>query len=157
MIILVSSFSYQNPDPPRRSCQGAMVRTGYIRMPHQHSPSSPTDLISCLSLTPCSIGKENWGLVTYREVDLLIDAVKASNQQKQRVAVVVAHELAHQWFGNLVTMQVNASQSEIVFSRTKWRLQCARDFGGGVRRGGRIPSFPTVTQTLFSLTHSPCV
>jgi hypothetical protein len=35
-------------------------------------------------------------LVTYREVDLLIDAVKASNQQKQRVAVVVAHELAHQ-------------------------------------------------------------
>jgi puromycin-sensitive aminopeptidase len=45
-------------------------------------------------------------LVTYREVDLLIDTVKASNQQKQRVAVVVAHELAHQWFGNLVTMQV---------------------------------------------------
>ena len=48
---------------------------------------------------------ENWGLVTYREVDLLIDAVKASSQQKQRVAVVVTHELAHQWFGNLVTMQ----------------------------------------------------
>jgi len=48
---------------------------------------------------------ENWGLVTYREVDLLIDAHKASSQQKQRVAVVVTHELAHQWFGNLVTMQ----------------------------------------------------
>lgn len=48
---------------------------------------------------------ENWGLVTYREVDLLIDPIKASSQQKQRVAVVVAHELAHQWFGNLVTMQ----------------------------------------------------
>lgn len=47
---------------------------------------------------------ENWGLVTYREVDLLIDPVKASNQQKQRVCTVVTHELAHQWFGNLVTM-----------------------------------------------------
>ena len=48
---------------------------------------------------------ENWGLVTYREVDLLIDPVTASNQQKQRVVTVVTHELAHQWFGNLVTMK----------------------------------------------------
>jgi aminopeptidase N len=40
--------------------------------------------------------------VTYREVDLLIDEAKASSQQRQRVASVVAHELAHQWFGNLV-------------------------------------------------------
>uniref|UniRef100_A0A7S2QD15 Aminopeptidase n=1 Tax=Zooxanthella nutricula TaxID=1333877 RepID=A0A7S2QD15_9DINO len=47
---------------------------------------------------------ENWGLVTYREVDLLIDAKTASGQQKQRVCIVVTHELAHQWFGNLVTM-----------------------------------------------------
>jgi len=47
---------------------------------------------------------ENWGLVTYREVDVLIDSTKASNSQKQRVCTVVTHELAHQWFGNLVTM-----------------------------------------------------
>lgn len=49
---------------------------------------------------------ENWGLVTYREVDLLIDTSKpsASTARKQRIAIVVAHELAHQWFGNLVTM-----------------------------------------------------
>eukprot|EP00400_MALV-I_sp_L67-5_P000414 gene414-1080_t len=46
---------------------------------------------------------ENWGCVTYREVDLLIGST-ASPQQKQRVATVVNHELAHQWFGNLVTM-----------------------------------------------------
>lgn len=43
-------------------------------------------------------------MVTYREVDLLIDPVTASNEQKQRVATVVTHELAHMWFGNLVTM-----------------------------------------------------
>jgi len=48
---------------------------------------------------------ENWGLVTYREVDLLIDQKTASGQQKQRVCIVVTHELAHQWFGNLVTME----------------------------------------------------
>lgn len=47
---------------------------------------------------------ENWGLVTYREVDLLVDLKTASSQQKQRVCIVVTHELAHQWFGNLVTM-----------------------------------------------------
>ena len=34
----------------------------------------------------------------------MIDEEKASSQAKQRVAIVVAHELAHQWFGNLVTM-----------------------------------------------------
>lgn len=48
---------------------------------------------------------ENWGLVTYREVDMLIDSETASSRQKQRVAEVVIHELAHQWFGNLVTME----------------------------------------------------
>ncbi|KAK6015842.1 hypothetical protein OSTOST_18684, partial [Ostertagia ostertagi] len=48
---------------------------------------------------------ENWGLVTYREVALLIDPAKSSTRQKARVALVVAHELAHFWFGNLVTMK----------------------------------------------------
>jgi aminopeptidase N len=46
----------------------------------------------------------NWGLVTYRETALLIDAKSSGVASKQRVAYVVAHELAHQWFGNIVTM-----------------------------------------------------
>ncbi|EGF76262.1 hypothetical protein BATDEDRAFT_28626 [Batrachochytrium dendrobatidis JAM81] len=46
---------------------------------------------------------ENWGLVTYREVMLLVDE-NTSAPAKQGVAYVVGHELAHQWFGNLVTM-----------------------------------------------------
>ena len=41
-------------------------------------------------------------LITYRETALLIDPKFSSMDTKQRVAIVVAHELAHQWFGNLV-------------------------------------------------------
>jgi puromycin-sensitive aminopeptidase len=48
---------------------------------------------------------ENWGLVTYRETALLIDPAQSSAASKQRVALVVGHEIAHQWFGNLVTME----------------------------------------------------
>lgn len=48
---------------------------------------------------------ENWGLITYREVALLVDPKTASASQKHFVASIIAHELAHQWFGNLVTMK----------------------------------------------------
>ncbi|KAH7711631.1 peptidase family M1 containing protein, partial [Aphelenchoides avenae] len=48
---------------------------------------------------------ENWGLVTYREKYLLYNPKLYTSQQKLHVATVVAHELAHQWFGNLVTMK----------------------------------------------------
>ncbi|XP_022982337.1 aminopeptidase M1 [Cucurbita maxima] len=48
---------------------------------------------------------ENYGLVTYRETALLYDDQHSAAANKQRVATVVAHELAHQWFGNLVTME----------------------------------------------------
>ena len=47
---------------------------------------------------------ENWGLVTYRETAMLFDESKSSLAGKRRVIEVIAHELAHQWFGNLVTM-----------------------------------------------------
>ncbi|KAJ4952677.1 hypothetical protein NE237_029509 [Protea cynaroides] len=48
---------------------------------------------------------ENYGLVTYRETALLYDEKHSAAANMQRVAIVVAHELAHQWFGNLVTME----------------------------------------------------
>ncbi|XP_060208547.1 aminopeptidase M1-like isoform X1 [Lycium barbarum] len=48
---------------------------------------------------------ENYGLVTYRETALLYDDKHSAAANKQRVATVVTHELAHQWFGNLVTME----------------------------------------------------
>ncbi|HXB62244.1 MAG TPA: M1 family metallopeptidase [Acidobacteriaceae bacterium] len=48
---------------------------------------------------------ENFGAITYRETDLLLDDANAAIPQKKRVAVVVTHEMAHQWFGDMVTMQ----------------------------------------------------
>ncbi|PYI30864.1 hypothetical protein BP00DRAFT_345294 [Aspergillus indologenus CBS 114.80] len=47
---------------------------------------------------------ENWGLVTYRTTAVLFEEGKSDTRYKNRIAYVVAHELAHQWFGNLVTM-----------------------------------------------------
>lgn len=48
---------------------------------------------------------ENWGAITFRETILLYDPKTSSTQTKQFIASVVSHELAHQWFGNLVTMK----------------------------------------------------
>ncbi|GAO99583.1 M1 family metallopeptidase [Fructobacillus ficulneus] len=59
-----------------------------------------------LALPDFSAGAmENWGLVTYREACLLVDPKNSSMATKQYVATIVAHELAHQWFGDLVTMK----------------------------------------------------
>ncbi len=48
---------------------------------------------------------ENWGVITFREQALLVDPKNSTLASKQYVALVVAHELTHQWFGNLVTMR----------------------------------------------------
>ncbi|XP_029072251.1 leucyl-cystinyl aminopeptidase isoform X1 [Monodon monoceros] len=48
---------------------------------------------------------ENWGLLTFREETLLYDNNTSSVVDKKLVTKIIAHELAHQWFGNLVTMQ----------------------------------------------------
>ena len=48
---------------------------------------------------------ENWGLITYRETALLYEDGVTSTKEKEYIRTVIAHELAHQWFGNLVTMK----------------------------------------------------
>lgn len=59
-----------------------------------------------LALPDFSAGAmENWGLVTYREAYLTLDPDNTPLRQKLLVATVIAHELAHQWFGDLVTMK----------------------------------------------------
>lgn len=50
-------------------------------------------------------GMENWGLIIFNEKNLLLSSNRSSLAQEQQVATLLAHELAHQWFGNLVTMK----------------------------------------------------
>lgn len=46
---------------------------------------------------------ENWGLLTYRETNLLYDPEASTAAQQQRIVSVIAHEQAHMWFGDLIT------------------------------------------------------
>ena len=66
----------------------------------------PLPVLDMIAIPDFAAGAmENWGAVTYRESALLVDENLSSLANKQWVALVVAHELAHQWFGNLVTME----------------------------------------------------
>ncbi|XP_070690250.1 endoplasmic reticulum aminopeptidase 2 [Pempheris klunzingeri] len=68
-----------------------------------HYPLPKQDLIAIPDFQ--SGAMENWGLTTYRETSLLFDPLTSSVSDKLWVTMVIGHELAHQWFGNLVTME----------------------------------------------------
>ncbi|CAB3384997.1 Hypothetical predicted protein [Cloeon dipterum] len=66
-------------------------------------PLPKMDMIALPDLTMNSM--ENWGMVTYEETCMLYEESTSEIISKELVTVVVAHELSHQWFGNLVTMK----------------------------------------------------
>ncbi|XP_067878658.1 aminopeptidase N-like isoform X2 [Heterodontus francisci] len=66
-------------------------------------PLKKLDLVAVPSFE--SGGMENWGMIIFREINLLYDPEEDSEKSKQTLMLVLAHELSHQWFGNLVTMQ----------------------------------------------------
>nr|XP_027218923.1 aminopeptidase N-like [Penaeus vannamei] len=70
----------------------------YFSMPY---PLPKQDMIAIPDFSAGAM--ENWGLITYRETAMLYDPVVSAASNKQYVVAVVAHELAHQWFGNIVT------------------------------------------------------
>ena len=72
----------------------------YFDIPY---PLAKCDLVALPDFA--SGAMENWGLITFREHGLLYDQANTSLPTKQYIAMVVAHELTHQWFGNLVTMR----------------------------------------------------
>lgn len=82
------------------ACKALPYYSDYFQIPY---PLPKLDLITIPDFSAGAM--ENWGLITYRECLLLCHPVNSSAQNKQRIAMVIAHELAHQWFGNLVTMQ----------------------------------------------------
>lgn len=73
---------------------------GYYQIPY------PGDKLDQIAIPDFASGAmENLGAVTYRETALLVDEKTATHAEQERVADVVAHELAHMWFGDLVTMK----------------------------------------------------
>nr|XP_056705009.1 endoplasmic reticulum aminopeptidase 1 [Euleptes europaea]XP_056705010.1 endoplasmic reticulum aminopeptidase 1 [Euleptes europaea] len=73
---------------------------GYFKIPY---PLPKQDLAAIPDFQ--SGAMENWGLITYRESSLIYDPEKSSASSRLWITMVIAHELAHQWFGNLVTME----------------------------------------------------
>jgi puromycin-sensitive aminopeptidase len=66
----------------------------------------PLDKLDHIAIPDFAAGAmENWGAITYRETALLYDANNSAAVTRQRVLEVVAHEMAHMWFGDLVTME----------------------------------------------------
>ncbi|XP_054706641.1 endoplasmic reticulum aminopeptidase 1-like [Uloborus diversus] len=66
-------------------------------------PLPKMDMIAIPDFGPGAM--ENWGLVTFRMTTILYNPSETSSESQEHVATVIAHELAHQWFGDLVTMQ----------------------------------------------------
>ena len=74
--------------------------TEYFGIPY------PGDKLDLIALPDFAFGAmENLGAVTFRETALLVDSETGSRLEHERVADVVAHEIAHMWFGDLVTMK----------------------------------------------------
>jgi len=65
----------------------------------------PLEKLDHIAIADFAAGEmENWGAVTYREVALLFDEDSSSPGTRQRIVEIIAHEMAHMWFGDLVTM-----------------------------------------------------
>jgi puromycin-sensitive aminopeptidase len=65
--------------------------------------SYPLPKYDCIAIADFQCGAmENWGLVTFRETAVLVDPENTSTNTKQWVAIVVTHEMAHQWFGKQI-------------------------------------------------------
>lgn len=73
---------------------------GYYGIPYRRSVPK-CDLLAIPDFEAGAM--ENWGAITFRETAIFVDPQKTSIPAKRRVAEVVLHELAHQWFGNLVS------------------------------------------------------
>ena len=74
---------------------------GYFGQPY---PLPKLDMIAAPGSSQFFSAMENWGAIFYFENALLLDPRRTSESEKQRVFVTIAHEMAHQWFGDLVTM-----------------------------------------------------
>ena len=95
---------------PGKTAMGAFAleaaEASHARLERYFGVKYPYGKLDLLAVPDFEAGAmENSGAIFFRETALLCDAASASVAAKKRIALVVAHEIAHQWFGNLVTMQ----------------------------------------------------
>lgn len=126
----------------------------------------PLPKLDVIGLPDFSAGAmENWGLITFRESVLYVDPKSSSIDTKQFVCMVVSHEIAHQWFGNLVTMKwwndlwLNESFANLMEYRATdelfpewkiWEEFTAREMGQALTRD----ALPNV-QSVRTAVHHP--
>jgi aminopeptidase N len=103
----VTIRTYATPDNVALTDHGLKVAVSCLEFFSDYFDTPyPMSKLDMLALPDFSSGAmENWGLVTYRETAMLADPQHSSIESKQMVALVICHELSHQWFGNLVTMK----------------------------------------------------
>jgi len=106
---------------------------------------------------------ENWGAIFYSQADLLFDPAKSTESDRQRVFLVVSHEMAHQWFGDLVTMAwwddlwlnegfarwMQTFAADELHPEWQTGLQAASIFELG-KRADAVPSTHPVVQEVFT-------
>ena len=93
---------------------------------------------------------ENLGCVTFREALVLVDPTEVTQSELQSVADVIAHEMAHMWFGDLVTMRwwngiwLNEAFATFMEMLATDAFKPEWDRGSASASAGRWPSTPTV-------------
>ena len=88
----------------RFALQTAVDLLGY--MDYYFGIPYPLEKLDHIALPDFAAGAmENWGAITYREIALLFDPANSASNTRQRIAEIIAHEMAHMWFGDLVTME----------------------------------------------------
>jgi len=99
-IAAVEGKSHLTPFAVEAASHALRFLAAYFDLPY------PSDKIDHVAIPDFAFGAmENLGCVTYRETALLADSAAASQLELRRVAQVIAHETAHMWFGDLVTMK----------------------------------------------------
>ncbi|EOY27183.1 Aminopeptidase M1, putative [Theobroma cacao] len=127
------------------------IFTRYFSMPY---PLPKLDMVAVPEFSGGAM--ENYGLIIFRENEMLHNDLHTTAARKQILTIVVAHEVAHQWFGNLVTMEwwthlwlnegfatwISYMATDIMFPEWKIWNQFLQQTNGGLRLDAQEQSHP---------------